>query len=371
MNILFYIESLRLGGKERRLVELIKGLSKNPKIKMELVLTKEDILYQDIFSTGIKIHYTLRKKIKKDPFVFLKFYKIAKAFKPDIIHVWGGMTAIYSIPAKLLLNVQIVNNSITYARKVDKLSKIGLFSMLSFAFSNKVIANSKAGLLAHGLYENSKYRVIYNGYDLQRNNVKLKDLRKELNISKDSFLVGMIGRFSDAKDYKTFIDAAVILSKNTSNIHFLCVGKGENMKRLQDYIHEKNISNIHFLGHRSDIENICMNLDVGVLLSNVNGHAEGISNVIMEMMASGLPIIATEAGGTPEIVENEFSGFLVPPFNENIVAQRIKSFYENKELRKTMGEHGKEIINKRFLIGKMVDAYSTLYFNILDKNLSN
>jgi len=110
MRILFYIESLRSGGKERRLLELIKGLSKNKNIDMALVLTREDIHYTDVFDTGIKIYYTIRKGLKKDPRLFFKFYKIAKKVKPDIIHVWGNMVAVYAIPTKVLLRIKMVNN---------------------------------------------------------------------------------------------------------------------------------------------------------------------------------------------------------------------------------------------------------------------
>ena len=81
MKILFYIESLNSGGKERRLVELIKGLSKYPDIEMELVLTRDYIHYKEISDTGIKIHFNIRKGLKKDPRLFFKFYKIAKKFE--------------------------------------------------------------------------------------------------------------------------------------------------------------------------------------------------------------------------------------------------------------------------------------------------
>ena len=76
MKILFFIETLGGGGKERRLVELIKGLSLNPDVKMEIVLTREGILYKDILSINIKIHYAIRKGLKKDPRIFFKFFKL-------------------------------------------------------------------------------------------------------------------------------------------------------------------------------------------------------------------------------------------------------------------------------------------------------
>ena len=175
-KILFFIESLHSGGKERRLVELIKGLTKYPDIKMELVLIKEDIHYNDIFSAGIKIHYTVRKLIRKDPFVVYKFFKIAKIFQPDIIHVWGYMAAVYAIPTKVVFNIPIINNSITYALNIKMFSKLWVASKLSFPFSDRVIANSYAGLKSHKIVANSKYRVIYNGFDFERNNFIKTDL---------------------------------------------------------------------------------------------------------------------------------------------------------------------------------------------------
>ena len=84
--------------KERRLVELIVGLSKYPDIKMELVLTKKDIFYTKIYQTGIKVHFLDKTGIKKDPRIFYHFFKISRKFKPDLIHVWGNMAALLAIP---------------------------------------------------------------------------------------------------------------------------------------------------------------------------------------------------------------------------------------------------------------------------------
>ena len=165
MKILLFIESLRSGGKERRLVELIKGLQKYPDIECELVLTKKEIHYSDIFNTGIKFHYIIRKNLKKDPRLFLLFYKIAKKFKPDIIHVWGNMVAIYAIPAKVLLGIPMINNQITVAPlKVSG----GLFSHhITFPFSDRILANSYAGLKSYNAPK-VKSSVIYNGFDFNR-----------------------------------------------------------------------------------------------------------------------------------------------------------------------------------------------------------
>ncbi|MCK5506316.1 MAG: glycosyltransferase, partial [Thermodesulfovibrionia bacterium] len=157
MKILFFIESLRSGGKERRLVELLKGLSKYENISMDLVLTRREIHYTDIFNLNIKIHYIERKYLKKDPSLFFKFYRIARKFKPDIIHVWSSMSAVYAIPTAKLLNEKFINSSITYALPVKRFSKLWLISKITFPLSDIIVANSKAGLRVHHLKPTQKY----------------------------------------------------------------------------------------------------------------------------------------------------------------------------------------------------------------------
>lgn len=367
MKILFFIESLRAGGKERRLVELLKCLSKYENIWMELVLLRRDIHYTEIFSLNIKIHYIEGKYRKKDPSLFCKVYRIARNFKPDIIHVWSSILAVYAIPTGKLLNVKFINGSITYALPVEKFSKLWLISKIAFPPSDTIVANSKAGLRVHHLKQSQKHLVIYNGYDFRRNDMQVTDLKKELEIPDETVLVGMIGSFSDAKDYKTYIEVVEKIVEKNSNVHFLCVGNGVNRKNIEALVRERQINNVHFLGIRSDIENICKNLDIGVLLNNTNGHAEGISNAIMEYMAAGLPVIATNAGGTPELVCDEESGFLVPAFSPDMVAEKILFLLENRGERVSMGKMGMERIRSEFSLEKMVSSYLSLYSRLIDE----
>ena len=85
MKILFFIESLRAGGKERRIVELLKGLKQFPDISIELVLTRNEIHYQEILQLDVPIHIIERKFLKKDPRLFFKFFRLAKKIKPDMV----------------------------------------------------------------------------------------------------------------------------------------------------------------------------------------------------------------------------------------------------------------------------------------------
>ena len=228
MKILFFAESLGSGGKERRIVELIKGLSVNNSIEIELVLTKKEIRYEEIFQTKTKIHYLVRRGIKKDPRLFFQFYTIAKKFRPDLIHVWGNLVAIYAIPAKVILKIPMINSQITNANRKSK-SKI-LNTNLTFPFSDKILSNSYAGLLAYKAPE-KKSAVIYNGFSFGRiENLPNKyTIREELKIKSD-LVVGMVGDYTGNKDYTTYIKAAIEVLKERNDVSFICAGDGDFTK---------------------------------------------------------------------------------------------------------------------------------------------
>ena len=105
------IDNLMRGGRERRLVELLKGLLKTEDIHIELVILSRKIEYKEVFDLGLPIHI-LERKPKKDPRVFFRLFQICKRFAPNIIHSWGLMSSIYAIPTAKLLRAKFINANI-------------------------------------------------------------------------------------------------------------------------------------------------------------------------------------------------------------------------------------------------------------------
>lgn len=357
MKILFFIESLRAGGKERRLVELIKGLSKNKSIEMELVLMNQVIQYDDIFKVNIKIRYTIRKGIKKDPRVFLKFYKIAKNFNPDIIHVWGNMVAIYAVPAKVFLKIPMVNNQITNAPLHVPESILG--HKLPFHFSDQIISNSYAGLKAYNTPRH-KSVVIYNSFNFSRI-LDLKspsEIKNELQIS-TKYIVGMVATFSHKKDYDSYFEAALNILNKRKDITFLSIGDGDNA--VYKKLIPKNLSqNILFLGKIKNVESYMNICDIGVLAS----FTEGISNALMEFMALGIPVIATGVGGTKELIDNGVSGFILTAKRPQLLADKIDGLIDNEVVRKKIGQIAKYEIMNKFDPENIINEYLKIYKSI-------
>lgn len=360
MKILFFIESLRPGGKERRLVELIKGLSLNPSIEMEIVLTKDEIHYEDILSTQVRINYTIRKGLKKDPRIFYKFYKIAKRFKPDIIHVWGNLVAIYAIPAKVLLRVPMINNQI--ANAPSKVSNSILSHKLSFPFSDMILANSFAGIKAYNAPE-SKSRVIYNGFNFSRiNNLNdIESIRKKFNIT-TKLIVGMVASFSDMKDYESYIKAANIILSNNKDVTFLCIGAGDD-SHYKQMVKSENKNKVFFLGRQNNVENIMNICDIGVLST----YTEGISNALLEFAALGRPVVTTFGGGNVELVKQGETGYLVNQKSPNDLAEKIEILLNDEKKRMEFGIKGKERVTQQFSIENMITNFTEVYTELIRK----
>ena len=361
MKLLFCIDCLTGGGKERRLIELIKFLTLKDEMQVELIIMRKDVHYKEVFELGIKIHYLIRKT-KKDISVFNKFYNICKAYKPDIVHAWDSMTTIYAIPACRLLNIKFINGIIVNAPQKNKLFDTNwIRAKLTFPFSNIIIGNSKAGMAAYGAPK-GKSHFIYNGFNFDRikDIIPQQSVRESLKI-KTRYLVGMVATFSEYKDYKTYFHAAQLVLSKRDDITFLAIGGKTDSDAASSCVEEKFSDHFRLLGMRSDVESLVSAMDICILST----FSEGISNSILEYMALGKPVIATSGGGTVEIVEDQRTGFLIGPSNPAELAGRIEILLEDEELRKKMGLAGKKRIQDYFSIEKMADKYIAICENSL------
>jgi glycosyltransferase involved in cell wall biosynthesis len=365
MRILFLIDSLRSGGKERRLVALLKGLKDYPDIQCEIAVMSENVHFKEVFDQGVKVHYLIRKW-SKDPGILLKLNKLCKTYRPNILHTWGYLAAIYALPIVIWRNIKFVNGYITYAYPIKSFSKLWYGSILTFPFSKVVLANSKAGLKAHNLEPSDKNICITNGFDFSRlDNIIDEDLIKKQFGIKTKYVVGMIANFREAKDYPTYLQAAQKLLNKRKDVTFLCVGHGEYLEESKKLVSEKFSDHIKFLGEQGSIESIANILDVGVLACNIRGHGEGMSNSIMEYMALGKPAVVSESGGNQELVDHGKTGFIVQPFDAEEMALRIEELLDNEEKKKEMGQAGRARIEKEFSMKKVTAAYVTMYKNLL------
>lgn len=362
-KILFFIDSLCSGGRERRLVELLFYLNQHSSYNIRLVLTEYEIHYNEILQLNIQIDVIKRRHIKKDPSLFFRFYKIVKEFKPDIIHTWGIMTTFYAIPSKWIFRKPLMANMIADVKKKHKsFSLTGLFNCINYKYADVILGNTNAGFKAYGIDKKPKIKLIYNGVRLERFDVDTdkEEIKKQMGID-TSFIVIMVASTSRNKDYDFFLDVAKEMSKTRNDITFLGVGGGYELERLRNRIKTEFITNVKLVGRQNGIEKFVAISDIGVLFS----HSEGLSNVIIEYMALAKPVITTDTeGGSHEIIEEGLSGFIMKP-NAVAIANKINELINNRSLMSELGQRGKQIIKQRFSIERMGTEYVELYDKIL------
>jgi glycosyltransferase involved in cell wall biosynthesis len=170
-----------------------------------------------------------------------------------------------------------------------------------------------------------------------------------------------VASFTYMKDYQTFMAAAFKILENYPNTVFLCIGEGPDLEKIKKGVPSNYSENIHFLGRRSDVELLVSIFDIGVLTT----FTEGISNAIIEYMLMGKPVVATDGGGTKELVIDGSTGFLVQKQSVSDLQHKIELLLTDENLRTTMGTHGKKRILDEFNLAKMTHNYIELYKSIL------
>ena len=365
MKILMIIDSLGRGGKERRMLELLKALKVRKDIHVQLVIFSSNIAYPEVHDMGMPVHI-LERKPKKDPRIFFRFHKICKRFGPDMIHSWGTMSTIYAIPAAKRMGITLINANIADAPNNLSFSDSRfLRAKLTFPFSDVILGNSEAGLRAYKAPP-AKSKCIYNGFDFRRmdNLDDADEVRNRLGIHAPR-LVGMVGAFHDRKDYDTYLQAAQKVLEQRQDVNFLAIGDGPNLARCKQLVEDRFKDKIIFPGQLSGVESVINILDVGVLATNSLVHGEGISNAIVEYMIFGKPVVASDGGGTPEIVRDGENGFLVPPLSADKLAEKILYLLAQPELAREMGKKGTQHIRDNFSLKRMENQFIHLYQNLL------
>jgi len=361
MKIIFFIGTLLTGGKERRLIELLKYIKQNTNYDILLVLRQKKINYTEFYNISISYRILSSSYMQKDlrlPFYFLS---ICKKFKPDLIHTWGSMPTFVAILSSLILHIPLINNQITSAPSRASISfSEKIINRINFTFSDIIISNSYAGIKSFNP-PLKKSRVIYNGIDLKRfENLPDKNLIKEKYKIKTPFAVVMVASFTKNKDYNRFIRIANIICQNRKDISFICVGgPGKDISYFE--LAKKIAANnplIIFTGNISEVEALVNACDIGVLFSP---YGEGISNAILEYMALSKPVIAYDSGGTKEVIKNGENGFLIKEEDDEQISKIIIELIDNYKLRKKLGENGRKKIEEYFNIQKMGKEYMNIY----------
>jgi glycosyltransferase involved in cell wall biosynthesis len=274
------------------------------------------------------------------------------------------MTSFYALPIARLYGIKLINGSIRNAFMNGGLR--WKLEKLLLTLSDYRVANSKAGLLSRRFaLDSPRNVVVYNGFDRSRIDTIGDDGGFCKNVAQGMKVVGMVGTFSNRKDYTTYFLAAKEILSRRGDAIFLAIGDGQNFERYRQIVLDSS-DKIQLLGKLNNIEEWVARFNVGVLAT----YTEGISNSIMEYMALCKPVIATDGGGTSEIVQDGVTGFLVPRGDSAALAEKIEYLLDNPAIARAMGIEGRNLLEREFSLEQLTDRTLFLYESALASSKS-
>jgi glycosyltransferase involved in cell wall biosynthesis len=320
IRILFLIRSLGLGGAERQLTELVKGLDKDRFAITVMTFYDGGPLRTEIEGIyGVNV-ISLRKQGRWDVILFLwRLWRSICEAQPQIIHGNMGISNELSLIMGRMIGARVMyalQSSYMDFSRYDWAAKWAFRVGSWFSgFTDLIVVNSHAGRqhhVAHN-YCGDRMIIIPNGFDTERfcpNAEVRQQVRCEWGVRKDEQLIGLVGRLDPMKDHPTFLQAAALIAQERHDVRFVCVGDGPAPYKQELWALSKNLGldgRLIWAGARSDMPCIYNALDIATSSS----YGEGLSNVIGEAMSCGVPCVVTDVGDSAAIVGNSVQ--VVPP----------------------------------------------------------
>jgi len=374
INILQIISSKdATGGSQEHTRILCAGLDKT-KYRI-IVVTRPGSIVPYYKKQGFEV---VPVELRHNPGSILKLLGIIKKHKIHIIHTHNMLADRRGCVAGWLGGVPIVVTTIHTLMNTDRFGEkkrgtsIWQYNFLLKHVPKKIIALSKE-VKRHTQKElhlgEDRISLIYNASDLSRLNLSVnkQEKKKEFGIDENCYVIGTVGRLVELKGYPYLIKAASLVLKNFSaKIKFLVVGDGYMSDELKSLAKGLGIADkIIFTGQRQDVPEILHILDIFVLPS----YYEGLPRSIIEAQACGVPVVATNIGGVPEVVVNDKTGILVPPKDEKAIAKAVIDLLRNKDKARRMGDAGRELVQKQFDAPAFIKRTGDLFEDLIRKHI--
>ncbi|MBI4475298.1 MAG: glycosyltransferase [Acidobacteria bacterium] len=367
IRLLKFLGLFAIGGTERQFVNLVRRID-GDRFDVHLgCFQRWGEFLHEIEATGRPLtNYTISKLLSYRTFKEqLRLAAYLRHNRIQVLHAYGFYPNVFAIPAAKLAGVPVTIAAIRDTGAHINPGHMRLQRMIC-GMADCVLVNAEAvrGWLVNQGYRADKIRVIHNGIAV-RTNKEQSDFRHEFGIPKDAILIGNICRLQALKGLRYFLEAAAMVCGRYDKVMFVVVGDGSDREPLQGLAKRLGISNkVIFTGFRTDTPGILSELSISVSSSLT----EGLSNTLLESLATGVPVVATRVGGNPEIVVDGETGFLAPPRDSKGLANAICRLLENPVLASEMGRAGIQRIKRHFSIEEVVRQTEQLYVDLFKRN---
>ncbi|MBU1274588.1 MAG: glycosyltransferase [Proteobacteria bacterium] len=372
-KVLFVIGSLEVGGTEKQMVLLIKGLLNCGWQCEVFALDLVGPLAGELVRLGVPLHDGGYRRPSHPADNFIRLLKaqlrlllVALRLRPQVVHAYLPLANLMGAVAGRMTGAGAVVTSYrdlgTYRKRYPAWR---FFERLSNSLSHGVTVNSKAVGRNNSAYDGrvkAKLALIYNGLDLPpapARNLEREEIRGKVGVAEDEAAIVSVANLVPYKGHQDLIRSLPRLLAMHPKIKLLLVGEDRGIKGdLEETARELGVAqHLVFLGHRDDVRWLLRGMDIFVLSS----HEEGFNNALLEAMAAGLPVVATDVGGNREALGNGRWGVLVPPHAPERIAEAVEGLLSDGQKSRAMGREASAWVREGFGVGKMVSRYVDLY----------
>ena len=296
--------------------------------------------------------------------------KLVKKYNPDIVYAHSSKAGAITRVADIGLKNHCVYNPHGWAfnmRCSDKKRMMyTAIEKIAALFCDKIICISdaeKQSALDKKICREDKLQVIFNGVDIEsyESGARGAIKRRDLNIPKDAFVVGMVGRISPQKAPDVFVKMAKQVKDEVPNAHFIIVGKGNQEDEIRKYAEDNGLSdNLHITGWVDNPMSYVELFDVACLLSRW----EGFGLVLPEYMMASKPIVASKVDAIPNIIRDGENGLLVEVDDDIGASKAVLRIYREDELRNRLVAQGMEDVHNRFNARRVSEEHGILFENM-------
>ena len=310
-----------------------------------------------------------------DAVAFKKIFQLIREFRPDIVHTHTAKAGMLGRLAAWMIGVPVIVH--TFHGHVFH-SYFGNSRSAFFRFIERLLAkittrviaisdNVKQDLMLYHIAPPEKIAVVPLGLDLDQFLTVARPtgrFRAELGIGPAKNLVGIVGRVVGVKNLELAVEAAEIVVRRLPNTHFAVVGDGDERETIQRSVAAHGLQgHFSFVGWRQDLSDIYSDCNVA-LNTSLN---EGTPVALIEAMAAALPTVATNVGGTANVVVHDTTGFLCPSGDAEAIAESLIRLLSHDRLAREMGERGRERVRNRFSKERLVEDLDQLYTTLLNQ----
>jgi glycosyltransferase involved in cell wall biosynthesis len=371
----FVIGSLRAGGAERQLLELVRGLDRARFLPSVITFRPgpgdAETTCERIQLTGEKIH-TAFLPIEA-AFCLGRLVRELRRLRPQIVHAFlpEFSTLFGSLGAQLARVPIFVAGRRSSAALYRQSRWLTAAERVALRHADFMLSNS--GAIAKEIvdldgFPHERVATIPNGVDATRFRPELTSaLRPRCGWSERHFVIGMVANFRACKRHDDFLHAAALLHRQHPETRFVLVGNDlGKLEPSRARIRELRLGQaVQIITGCSKPETIYPALDVYVCTSET----EGLSNALLEAMACGKPLVATAVGGNPELIQPDVQGILIPPYRPDAAVAALQRLIINPELRHRLGAAGRLRVERHYSLAAMVRAHEQLYTRLIAEKL--